>query len=173
MEEQSSAFFPGLGSGFPQAWALCHSQRGENRASLSVSIRARSYGSVGAVLQPLRRRRADPGGQGGMGPAVCWDGGWVSCSGLDEWGTAGLCCVLRSGHCSWSNQGFLLCAGQGGGRSWLWTGKGCSLVCTGAWSCPRRSWDEPGACRTLFPQAIWPVNLHHISALAPVGSILK
>ena len=38
MEEQSSAFLPGSGSGFPKAWALRRSQRSENRASLSASI---------------------------------------------------------------------------------------------------------------------------------------
>lgn len=166
--------FPGSDSGFPQAWALCHSQHGGNWASLSVSIRPRA---AGAMLQPLWRGRADPSGRGasprwhGTGCELGLGlGSHARAGGAGHWG---LCCVLWSGHCSWSSWGFLLCAGQGRGRSWLWTGKGCSLVCTGAWRCPRRLWDEPRACRTLFPSAVWPVSLHHVSALAPVGSILN
>jgi len=170
---------------FSQAQALASPRLGPSAVASAVKTglplaRASgcgSCGSAGAALRPLRRRRADPGSRGassrrhgsscvpGLGLGLVLGAG-----GVGHWG---LCCVLRSGRCSWSRRGFLLSAGQGGSRSWLRTGKGCSLVCTGAWSRPRSLWDEPGACRTLFPLAVWPVSLHHVSALAPVRSILN
>lgn len=118
---------------------------------------------LGLFLQARRSSRVP-----GLGLGLVLGAGGV--------GHRGLCCVLPSGHCSQSSWGFLLPAGQGGGRSGLRTGstgKGCSLVCTGAWSCPRSLWGEPGACRTLFLRAVRLVSLHHVSALAPVGSVFN
>lgn len=98
MEEQSSAFFPGSGSGFPQAWALRHSRHGENRASLSASI-----GPGATALRELCFSRCGGGGwilvaralpPGGTGLAMCRGWGWVLCSGLEEQGTgvSAACC---------------------------------------------------------------------------------
>lgn len=87
MEEQSSAFFPGSGSGFPQAWALCHSQRGENRASLSVSIGPGATALREPCCSHCRGGERIPGG---ARPAVCR--GWGSCSGLEERRVSAVCC---------------------------------------------------------------------------------
>lgn len=128
MEEQSSAFFPGSGSGFPQAWALCHSWRGENQVSLSVSIGPRAT----ALWEPCCSAAEGQSGSRGLGSGRVPGLGLGLVLGAGGAGHQGLCCVLWLGHCSWSSQRFLLREGQGGGRSWLRTGKGCLLVCTGA-----------------------------------------
>lgn len=109
VEEQSSAFFPGSGSGFPQAWALCHSRHGEIRASLSTSPRP------GAVALRERVCRSWwPALVAGLG--LCWGPG--------EGGTGVPAAV---GSLLLVSPGGSLRAGQGGGRSWLLAGVHWSL----------------------------------------------
>lgn len=89
--------FPRLRLCFPQAWALCHSRRGENRASLSASI-----GPGATALREPCCSRCAAGEQipvakalpGGTDPAMCRGWVWVLCSGLEEWGTgvSAACC---------------------------------------------------------------------------------
>lgn len=99
VEEQSSAFFPGSGSGFPQARALCHSRRGEIRVSLS-----RSTGPGAVALQVLVAQE--------------WP---VPVAGLGHWVPAAVGSLLLV------SLGGSLRAGQGGGRSWLLAGVHWSL----------------------------------------------
>lgn len=83
VEEQSSAFFPGSGSGFPQARALCHSRRGEIRVSLS-----RSTGPGAVALQVLVAQEW-PVPVAGLG--LCWERGALGacCGRVTALGVAG------------------------------------------------------------------------------------